>query len=69
MAKKKKDKKFIQKATERMEEKGTVGAFGKATPEKIEHAKEHGGVEKKRAVFAENMRKIARKHHRKSSRR
>lgn len=69
MARKKKDKKFIQKATERMAEKGTVGAFGKATPSKIARAKEHGGVEAKRAVFADNMRKIARKHHRKSSRR
>ena len=69
MARKKKDKKFIQKATERMEQKGTVGSFGKATPSKIARAKEHGGVEAKRAVFAENMRKIARKHHRKSSRR
>ena len=70
MARKKKDKKFIQKATERMEEKGTVGAFGKATPKKIEAAKEHGGVEAKRAVFAQNMKRIAAKrHHRKSGRR
>lgn len=69
MARKKKDKKFIQKATDRMAEKGTIGSFGKATPSKIERAKEHGGVEAKKAVFADNMRKIARKHHRKSSRR
>lgn len=70
MARKKKDKKFIQKATERMAEKGTLGAFGKATPSKIARAKEHGGVEAKRAVFASNMKKIAAKrHHRKSSRR
>lgn len=70
MAKKKKDKKFIQKATERMEEKGTVGKFGKATPSKIARAKEHGGVEEKRAIFAQNMKRIASKrHHRKSGRR
>lgn len=69
MAKMKKDRKFIQKATEKMERKGTVGAFGKATPSKIAHAKEEGGLEKKRAVFAENMKRIARKHHRGGRRR
>lgn len=60
----KKDGKFIQKATEKMREKGTVGAFGKATPKKIAHAKKEGGLEKKRAVFAQNMKKIAEKHKR-----
>lgn len=71
MAKRKKNRKFIQKATQRMEEKGTVGAFGKATPSKIKRAKAHGGVEKKRAIFAQNMKRIAqrRKHGRKSSKR
>lgn len=59
MAKEK--KKWIQKASERMEEKGTVGAFGKATPKKIAAGKKAGGLQKKRAVFAENMRKIAQK--------
>ena len=44
-----------------MEEKGTVGKFGKATPKKIARAKKEGGVEEKRAVFADNMRKIAAK--------
>jgi hypothetical protein len=56
--------KFLQEARARMEEKGTVGAFGKATPGKISRAKKKGGAMKKRAVFAENMRKIARKHKR-----
>lgn len=50
---------WIQKASDRMKEKGTVGAFGKATAKKIAHAKKEGGLEKKRAVFAENMKKIA----------
>ena len=54
-------KKWIQKAREGMEEKGTVGAFGKATSKKISKAKKEGGAEKKRAVFAENMKKIASK--------
>ena len=62
MARKKKDKKFIQKATERMEEKGTEGAFGKATDSKIKRGLEHGALEAKRANFARNMRNIARKH-------
>jgi len=51
--------KWIQNARSRMEEKGTVGAFGKATAKKIAKAKKEGGLAKKRAVFAENMKKIA----------
>ena len=54
-------KHWIQSARTKMEEHGTVGAFGKATPKKIAKAKKEGGVEEKRAVFAENMRKIAAK--------
>ncbi|OQB26298.1 MAG: hypothetical protein BWY10_02210 [Chloroflexi bacterium ADurb.Bin180] len=52
---------WIQKAVRRMEEKGTVGTFGKATAKKIAAAKKKGGIAKKRAVFAENMKKIARR--------
>lgn len=54
-------KMWIQDATEKMKAKGTLGKFGKATPKKIARAKKEGGVEKKEAVFAENMKKIARK--------
>lgn len=56
---------FIQKATARMKKKGTIGAFGKATEKKVAAGKREGGVEKKRAIFAENMKKIAGKqaHH------
>ena len=54
-------KHWIQTARNKMEEKGTVGAFGKATPKKIARAKKEGGVEEKRAVFAQNMKSIARK--------
>ncbi len=61
MAAKKKPGKWIQSATKKMEDKGTVGAFGKATPKKIANAKKKGGLAKKRAVFAQNMKKIARK--------
>ena len=53
--------KWIQGAREKMEEKGTVGKFGKATESKIRKAKKEGGVEEKRAVFAENMKRIAAK--------
>ncbi|PWT93082.1 MAG: hypothetical protein C5B54_02455 [Acidobacteria bacterium] len=64
--------KFIQEANERMEEKGTVGKFGRATPKKIARAKKKGGLQKKRAVFAENMKRIAarrkRRRHKRRSR-
>ena len=53
--------KWIQSASEAMERKGTKGAFGKATRGKISRAKKHGGLAKKRAVFAENMKRIAAK--------
>lgn len=52
-------KHFIQKAVARMKEKGTLGSFGKATTKKIAHAKKEGGKMEKKAVFAENMKKIA----------
>ena len=44
-----------------MGEKGSVGKFGKATAKKIAAGKKAGGVKEKEAVFAENMKKIARK--------
>lgn len=53
--------KWIQGATDRMKAKGTVGAFGKATPKKISAGKKAGGLQEKRAVFAQNMKKIAAK--------
>ena len=52
---------WIQKARESMEKRGTVGAFGKATPKKIAAGKKAGGLQEKRAVFAQNMKAIARK--------
>ncbi len=64
MAKKRKGGKWIQKAESRMEEKGTVGSFGKATPKKIATAKRKGGKEEKKAIFAQNMKKVARRHRR-----
>jgi len=54
-------KNWIASATARMRKKGTLGSFGKATPSHIERAKAQGGLMKKKAVFAENMRKIAHK--------
>lgn len=57
----KKGGKWIQKARKKMEEEGTVGSFGKATPKKIAAAKKAGGRMAKKAVFAENMKKIAAK--------
>ncbi len=52
---------WIKDATDRMEEKGTRGSFGKATSKKISAAKKEGGASKKKAVFASSMKKIARK--------
>ncbi len=53
---------FIQKATAKMKKKGTLGKFGKATEKKIAAGKKAGGLQEKRAVFAQNMKKIAAKH-------
>jgi hypothetical protein len=61
--------KWIQSATEKMKQKGTLGSFGKATPSKIAAAKAKGGKEAKKAVFAENMAKIARRKKRSSPKR
>jgi hypothetical protein len=66
MAKKK--GRWLQKAREGMERKGTVGKFGKATRSKIAAGKRKGGVAEKRAVFAENMKKIASKRKKKGRR-
>lgn len=54
-------KNFIQSATDRMKQKGTIGSFGKATPTKIAAGKAKGGLMKKKAVFAQNMKNIAQK--------
>lgn len=66
----KKDK-WLQEARERMEKKGTVGAFTAYCKRKgyrgvtqacIEEAKKSGNPTlKKRAIFAENVRKIAKR--------
>jgi len=54
-------KNWIAAATSKMKSKGTIGKFGKATPTKIESAMKQGGVRKKEAVFAENLKNIAQK--------
>jgi hypothetical protein len=51
--------KWIQKATEKMKKKGTLGSFGKATGKKIAAGKKAGGAEEKKAVFAQNMKRIS----------
>lgn len=53
--------KWIQKAVDKMKKKGTLGSFGKATASKIASAKKKGGLAKKKAIFAENMKKISKK--------
>lgn len=54
-------KHWIQKATAKMKKKGTLGSFGKATPKKIAAAKAKGGKAEKKAIFAQNVKKAARK--------
>lgn len=53
--------KWIQGAVAKMKRKGTLGSFGKATAKKIKKAKKAGGKMAKKAIFAANMKKIARK--------
>ena len=53
------DDQWIGKATAKMKSKGTLGSFGKATPKKIAAAKKKGGKAEKKAVFAQNMKRIA----------
>lgn len=55
---------WIQAATEKMRKKGTLGSFGKATPSKIAAGKRAGGKRAKKAIFAENMVKAARRRRR-----
>ena len=40
------DPHWMEHAEKKMEEKGTVGAFGKATSKKIAAGKKEGGLEK-----------------------
>ena len=54
-----KPKFWLQAATAKMERKGTVGAFGKASASKIAAGKAKGGLAAKRAVFAENAKRAA----------
>jgi len=50
---------WIQGARESMERRGTVGSFGKATAKNIAAGKRAGGKEAKKAIFAQNMKRIA----------
>jgi len=54
-------KKWIQKAVAKMKKKGTLGSFGKATSKKIANAKKKGGKMAKKAIFAQNMKKVAKR--------
>ena len=55
----KRKRNWIGKATARMKRRGTIGKFGKATTKKIAAGKRRGGKAAKRAVFAQNMKRIA----------
>lgn len=60
-------KRWIQKAVSQMRRKNTLGSFGTATPSKIAAAKRAGGKRAKKAVFAQNMKRIAQRQKRRSS--
>lgn len=53
--------KWIQKAVAKMKRKGTLGSFGKATSKKIKAGLKAGGKQAKKALFAKNMKKIAKR--------
>ena len=54
-------KRWIQKAVSKMKAKGTLGSYGKSTAKKNKKNIAKGGKIGKKAQFAENMRKIAKK--------
>jgi len=52
---------WIQKAVKRMKRRGTLGSYGKSTAKKNKRNIARGGKIGKKALFAENMRKIAKR--------
>lgn len=52
---------WIKGVVDKMKKKGTLGSFGKATPKKIAAAKKKGGKAAKKAIFAQNVKRIAKK--------
>lgn len=53
------NEKWIQGATDNMKSKETIGTFGKVTKKKVAAGIKKGGKAEKKAVFAENMKRIA----------
>ena len=69
MARGRRGGKWIQRASEEMDRKGTRGAFGPATEKNIARGLRKGGLQAKRAQFALNMKRIAQRRKRGGSRR
>lgn len=63
----KKHGKWIQKASDKMKKKGTLGSYGHHSEKTMEKDISKGGKRGKKAQFALNMRKIAAKRKHKSS--
>jgi hypothetical protein len=61
LTKKRSGRKWLQAARESMERRGTVGSFGKATRYKIARAKAKGGKQRKKAIFAQTMKRLAKR--------
>lgn len=51
------DPHWIEHATEKMKEHGTLGSFGKATSKKVSAGIKAGGKLAKKALFAKNVTK------------
>ena len=54
--------KWIQEAEEEMERKARRASSARPERRRLPSQKKHGGKAKRRAIFAENMKKIAAKH-------
>jgi hypothetical protein len=52
---------WMEHASAKMKKKGTLGSFGKATPKKIAAGKRAGGKQAKKAIFAQNASRSAKR--------
>lgn len=59
---KRKGKKWIQKAEDEMEKRGTKGSYGHHSEKQMDKDIAKGGKRGKKALFAKNMREIGKRH-------
>lgn len=58
---KKDDGHWMERATAKMKERGTLGSYGKASPKKISRDIKKGGKIERKALFARNVARASRK--------